>query len=412
MRHLATIQTISEIKSIVNSDKLDVASILGWKCVVGRNEFKKGDRIVYIEIDSVLPEWNEFEFLRKSCFIDNGIVKGFRIKTIKLRGQYSQGLVLPLSILENKKYKLDTRENPIYEWKDNQDVTPLLDIVQFQKPIPTYMSGKVKGDFPNFIPKSDETRIQVLQDLLKEYEGTSCYVTEKIDGSSATYYFKDDLFGVCSRNLELAQDDVSYHEKQKFVKRIDGKYQLVDEKGELYGDIMDVPPELPKVSENIYWKIARKYDIENRLKLLGRNIALQGEIYGNGLQGNPLKLSEQKLAIFNIYDISKSRYLDYNEMAIILKKLNKINIYDTNNNEYIDLELVPLVNRDFILVADIDYLVQYATKNSTINTKCKQEGIVIRPINDIYNTNYSEVCKASRISFKVISPDYLVKNGE
>jgi RNA ligase (TIGR02306 family) len=395
-RRLATIQKILDIQNVPNSDKLDVCTILGWKCVVGRGEYKVGDLIVYFEIDSVLPELSEFEFLRERCFVDNGIVRGFRLRTIKLRGQFSQGLVMPLNILEGKKFTNDSRENPTYEFNEGDEVTKLIGVIQFERPIPAYLAGKVKGDFPSFIPKSDETRVQVLQELLTEYKGTPCYVTEKIDGTSCTMFYRDREFGVCSRNLELAKEDTTFHERKRYAKNGNGKYQELTENGDLIGEELNELPPIEKVSENIYWKMAREYDIENKLQKLGRKIALQGEIYGEGLQKNPLGIKGQKWAIFSIYDIAEQRYLSIGEMEPLLIKLS--------------LDFVPLVTTNLILNDNIDELVEMAKGNSVINPKRKREGIVIRPLDYIQNNNYSEVCKAGRISFKAINPEYLLEN--
>lgn len=421
-RQLATIQTISKLQCIPNSDKLEVATILGWKCVVGRGEFKSGEKVVYCEVDSVLPELPEFEFLRERCFINNGVVKGFRIKTIKLRGQYSQGIVFPLKILEGKRFTNDIRDNPTYEWKDGMEVTGLIGVIQFARPIPAYLSGKVKGDFPTFIPKSDETRVQVLGGLLKDYENTQCYITEKIDGTSATFFFRDGEFGVCSRNLELAKDDPTFHENPRYAVNQDGKYQVIQRDGTLIGEPLDKLPEPQKVSENVYWKIARIYDLENRMRSLGRKLAIQGEIYGEGIQKNYLGIKEQKLAIFNVYDISEAKYLDLIEMMELISQLNsrtlEINESGSEANSSnetkgrLNLEMVPILDMGFSLICDIDKLVEMAKGNSIFNNKVKREGIVIRPIKNVYNVNYSEVCKASRISFKAINQEYLVQQDE
>ncbi|MFH1288821.1 MAG: RNA ligase (ATP), partial [bacterium] len=115
-RKLASIQKIIDIQPIPNADNIEVAAILGWKVVTRKSEFKPGDMVVYIEIDSVLPERPEFEFLRTNCFIDNGIVKGFRIKTKKFRKQISQGICFPISILSGLKC----------EFAEGNDVTTLL----------------------------------------------------------------------------------------------------------------------------------------------------------------------------------------------------------------------------------------------------------------------------------------------
>lgn len=110
LRKLATIRKINDLKTIENADKICIAIVDGWQCIVKKDEFKIGDEVIYIEIDSIVPEREEFEFLRK---------RNFRVRTIKLRGYVSQGLVLPLSFLPDKKYNLD------------DDVTDILGITKY-----------------------------------------------------------------------------------------------------------------------------------------------------------------------------------------------------------------------------------------------------------------------------------------
>jgi RNA ligase (TIGR02306 family) len=195
-RKLATIQKISWIKPIPNADKIEVAGILGWQIVINKKEgFKVGDKVVFCEIDSIVPERPEFEFLRP---------RGFRVKTIKLRGQVSQGLALPISILP-----IDNA-HPI--WDDSEltvglDVTDILDIKKYVPYIPACLAGEVKGQFPSFIPKTDETRIQSVPDVLTRHNRKTFIVTEKVDGSSMTVYYNNGEFGVCSRNLDLKETE-------------------------------------------------------------------------------------------------------------------------------------------------------------------------------------------------------------
>ena len=164
-----------------------------------KNEYKVGDLAVYYEIDSFLPARPEFEFLRKSSFkrLSNG-TEGFRLKTIKLRNILSQGLLTKVP---------DNIVNP----KENDDLTEALGITKYEPPVPAQLSGKVKGLFPSFIPKTDEIRIQNFESEVGFSPiGERAYVTEKLDGTSFTCYFKDGVFGVCGRNWELTEtDDIS-----------------------------------------------------------------------------------------------------------------------------------------------------------------------------------------------------------
>ena len=199
-RKLASIQVISDIRPIEGADAIEVARINNWDVVVAKNVgHKVGDHVVYCEIDSFLPIREEFEFLRKSSFKRMGDQEGFRLKTIRLRGQVSQGLILPMSVFGD------------FGWTayEGLDVTERLAIVKYEPPIPAELAGKVRGNFPGFLHKTDEERVQ---NLTKDYakwveEGLDFYVTEKLDGSSATFYLRDDLFGVCSRNLDLEETE-------------------------------------------------------------------------------------------------------------------------------------------------------------------------------------------------------------
>jgi RNA ligase (TIGR02306 family) len=204
-RKLASIRKISDIQPIEGADMIELVIVDGWKVVVAKNVgHKVGDLVIYCEIDSFLPIREEFEFLRKSSYkkmVDG--TEGFRLRTIRLKNQVSQGLVLPISVLN------PTDTNIYVEPFEGLDVTEMLEIVKYEPPIPAELAGKVKGLFPSFLRKTDEERIQ---NLTLEYEGWKnsdkrFYVTEKLDGSSATFYFKDGVFGVCSRNLELLETE-------------------------------------------------------------------------------------------------------------------------------------------------------------------------------------------------------------
>lgn len=345
-RKLATIQTIREIYPIPDADAIEVASVLGWKVVVKKGELKVGDLVVYCEIDSLLPVREEFEFLRKNCYKKNDNDEGFRIKTIRLRGQISQGICFPLSILPK-----DTKI------EEGEDVTELLRIEKYIPAIPANLAGTVKGQFPSFMPKTDETRIQVLQDVLSRHKGKYCYVSEKVDGCSVTYYYRNGEFGVCSRNLELKE-----------------------------------------TPENILWKMARIQKIEEKLKATGRNLALQGELIGVGIQKNNLKLPENKVLFFNVFDIDRYQYLDYDSFVAHIENFG--------------LETVPIIQDNFVLLDNIDALIEKSKGFSVLNPKVFREGIVIRPIKEGFDMQMANGFGNGRLTFKAINPEYLLKYDE
>ncbi len=327
MRKLASIQKIKALALIIGADAIEKAQVLGWQLVVKKGEYEVGDLCVYFEIDSLLPDRPEFEFLKS---------KKMRVKTIKLRGQVSQGICFPLSILpEGTKIE------------EGLDVTEIVGVEKYEAPIPASLEGVMKGAFPSFIPKTDETRVQVLQELLDKFKGEKCYITEKLDGSSVTYYMKDGVFGVCSRNLELLEDD-----------------------------------------KNSLWKVARELDIEKKLLSLGKNLALQAEIVGESIQKNTLKLRGQTVFFFNIFDIDKYKYVDYKEFTETIKLLA--------------LKTVPLINDNYILGNDIEKLVEMSVRKSLINPQGWCEGIVIR-------SHIEKFVDGERFSFKAINPKFLLK---
>lgn len=335
-RKLASIQEIAEIGEISGADNIQVATVRGWKLVVKRDEFKVGDKAVYCEIDSFLPVREEFEFLRKSSFKKMGDQEGFRLRTIKLRGQVSQGLLLPITILKDKIYTDQYKALNI-----GDDVSEALGIWKYEPPIPAELSGVMKGGFPNFIPKTDEERIQNLTEVYANFKKSNFYVTEKLDGSSATYYMNNGVFGVCSRNIDLLESE-----------------------------------------GNSFWKVARQLKLEEKMNESEKNICLQGELVGEGIQGNPYKLKGQSVRFFNAFDIDEQRYLSLGEFAEVI--------------ENFDLETVPFIMTSYFLPDSIDELLEFAEGKSLLNQNQEREGLVIR--------NHSRT-----ISFKVISNKFLLK---
>jgi RNA ligase (TIGR02306 family) len=282
-----------------------------------------------------------------------GDQEGFRLKTIKLRGQVSQGLVVPIHVL------------PLLEMvHEGQDVTEMLGIVKYEPPVPAQLAGQAKGYFPSFLRKTDEERCQ---NLTREYETWKLssehqfYVSEKLDGSSSTFYVRDGEFGVCSRNLELADP---------------GEF--------IPGMIMcDDGIERPK-QENTFWKVAREMDIKNKLLSLDRNICVQGELIGEGIQGNPYKIKGHTVRFYNAFDIDKQERLGFHDFVVLIESLG--------------FETVPILEREFLLPETIEDLLKQAEGKSVLNINTEREGLVIRS----YDT---------KISFKAISNLFLLKEN-
>ena len=339
IRKLASIRKIIDLTPIEGADKIELATIDGWKVVVAKDvNHKVGDLIVYCEVDSFLPIREEFEFLRKTSFKKMGDQEGFRLRTIRLKNQISQGLIVPLDVL----LKHGVSSDDVFE---GLDVTGMLDIIKYEPPVPAELSGKVKGLFPSFIRKTDEERVQNLSSEYEKYRaknklGGKFYVTEKLDGSSATFYVKDEVFSVCSRNLELLETE-----------------------------------------GNTFWKVARELDLENKLRTLGFNVCLQGELIGEGVQGNPYKIKGQTVRFFNGFNIDTQENIPFLEFVELTQKLG--------------LKTVPILEFDFDLPNSIDNMLEYAESPSILNTNFSREGVVVR--------SYDRT-----ISFKSISNQFLL----
>lgn len=364
-RKLASVQKIVDIQPIKDADKIEVAQVLGWQCVIAKKDnLKIGDLVVYIEVDSIVPDKPEFEFLRD---------RKFRVRTIKLRGQVSQGLVLPISYLPNK------------NWKEGDDVTDLLGIKKydpqgeaeqkafeqnqkiqknriakylyqnsfFRKIFMALQPKKERYSFPSFIKKTDEDRIQLFPDICETEKDTVFSATEKIDGQSLTaflvkkpkhFWSKQQYdFGVCSRNFRLKENDSSW------------------------------------------WTVARQYKLKEALEALigeAEYAVIQGEVIGEGIQGNKYGIKGYDFYVFNIVFPAGSCS-------------NELIQYLTNN---VGLKAVPLVSRNFRLKDTIAECVEMA-KGKSVLKDIQREGIVVRN-------------NEKGLSFKIINPDFLLKYEE
>jgi RNA ligase (TIGR02306 family) len=330
-RKLASIQKILSLEPIEGADAIEKATVLGWSVVVEKDKYKVNELVVYMEIDSLLPDKPEFEFLR---------ARKFRIKTVRLRGQISQGIAFPLSILP------ECRRDLCFE---GEDVSEILGVTKYEPPISAQLRGKIKGNFPGFIPKTDEMRIQAFPNVLIRHKGKTLYITEKLDGCSMTVHLRDGEFGVSSRNLELLED-----------------------------------------TENTLWLTTRALDLEAKLKAYGKNLALQGELIGPGIQKNRYGLRVHNFYVFNAYDIDSGRYLNFLELQVLVGQL--------------ELNMVPVVGE---LTLDDNITVEVLVELSKGTSKLKQdqmrEGIVLRPLEEERDE------ELGRLSFKAINPEFLLK---
>jgi RNA ligase (TIGR02306 family) len=326
MRKMASIQKILDIQPIPGADAIEVATVNGWKVVIKKGEFGVGDLVIYCEVDSWIPH-SLAPFLSKGQFprVYDGI-EGERLKTVKLRGQISQGLILPVTACN-----VDVAYED-YAFYEGLDVSGLLGIVKYEPPVSAQLAGISLGAFPSQVPKTDEER---LQNLTTEWPVLSTYfyeVTEKLEGSSMTVGLVNDEFVVCSRNLNL--------------KEVEG---------------------------NTLWMLARKYDIENLMRkaVVMNNLVFQGEVIGEGIQSNHYGIKGQDFYVFSMYSITKGRYLNPNERgnfccALGLKQVPVI-AYTANPYDTLGLK-------------SVEDMLGFADGQSTLNPKVLREGLVFKRI--------------------------------
>ncbi|HMA78148.1 MAG TPA: RNA ligase (ATP) [Candidatus Paceibacterota bacterium] len=251
-RKLASIRLVTDILPHPNADRLEIAQVDGWTVVVGKGQFRRDQVVVFCEIDSMLPAREEFAFLAPSCSTigDDDKVR-YRIKSRKLRGVLSQGLVLPLSVLP---------EDALVSLGD--DVTDVLDIKKYEPKLPDDRS--VVGPFPSCVPKTDQERIQNL--YMSMLQGGAFHCTEKLDGTSCTVVKLGGKIKICSRNYEIDQ--------------------------------------------NRFGPIVRAVHNSGVLDCIQDGYAIQGEVCGPKIQGNRYKLPDSELFVFGVFDVVSGQHFN------------------------------------------------------------------------------------------------------
>jgi RNA ligase (TIGR02306 family) len=327
---LASIQVITDIRPIEGADRIEAATVLGYQTVIKKGEFRPGDRCVWHEPDTVAAEKPEYEFLRK---------QGFRLKVSRFRGQVSQGLALPLAVLPSASYAV------------GDDVTELTGIRKYEKPLSPNLVGVAKGAFPSWMPKTDEPNLRSFPTALDEFIGRESVITQKVDGTSGTFYLRGGEFGVCTRNLELLDDPAS-----------------------------------------MFWRVAREHRLREALATLGGDFALQGEVHGEGIQGNHLGANGVCFAAFNLFNIGKHAYVDHKTLEEFCRVT--------------DLPMVRSIWRGEFRFT-LPQLVALASAQDYTPGQ-PAEGIVIRPVEE----TRSRILESGRLSAKVISERYALKHGE
>ena len=351
-RKLASIQKIWKIEPIEGADRIELAHVLGWQCVVKKDQFKEGDDAVYFEIDSFLPVRPEFEFMRTSSYKKSDFLgEGFRIKSMKLRGQISQGLLMPISEFP------ELYDKEMYDgYEVGQDVTDLLGVRKWEIEEKATTGGTVIGTLPYDVPHTDETRVQAQPELIQEFTGLEYYISTKMDGSSHSVSIDENGFHVCGHNYEYKDDDSSSF------------YKLVKERG--YQEKME--------------QFVNDYDL--------KSLTIQGELCAPGIQKNRLRLQKPEWYVFTVR---------MNGVRVSLDTMMKI-------CEDFGMTTVPIeeVGNDLpSKYPTVEALLERA--DGEYPNGGKKEGIVIRPT----TPKYSQLISAM-LSMKVVNNKYLLKNEE
>lgn len=359
MRKLATIRQIADILPIEGADAIVLVKVDDWQCVAKKEEFSVGDLCVYYEIDSFLPLRPEYEHIRSRAYKKMGEQEGLRIKTIKLRGQISQGLALPISeALKAEWSHTFLNFEDARNLRVGDDVSEILGVQKYESPIPTQLAGKVSGNFPGFIKKTDQERCQNIGcEIFVDNFDSKYEVTMKMDGTSFTGYFNKGITGVCGRNWELKIDE---NEANSLVR------MFVDS------------------------------GLQEALGKIGRNLAVQGELMGPGIQKNREGFASHKLFIFDIYDIDVGNYIPPEERRAILEVL-----YAHGMNKEM-VQHVPIIAYtanlyDTLGIRDVNSLLVFADGKSLVHPI--REGLVFKRID-------------GKFSFKAISNRYLLKEED
>lgn len=312
---LATIECIQSIAAHPNADKLDLATVSGYTCIVSRDQYSVGEAVVLIQPDTVLPEAPWSEMFRK---------RSNRVRAMKLRGEWSFGIVMP-----------------IHTWPEllaygsivnGTEVSELINVAKYEPPQPQQLDAM--GYPPSGLPKTDEERYQNLDGSLPYGERVD--ITLKIDGSSATYFCKMNVetgeyeTGVCSRSLRIK----------------------------------------PECS-NIYTRAEARYNILAKLKEYcvsnGVSLAVRGEVYGAGIQAfntNPHAKGEVNFALFSVWDFDKHTYAKPSDLH-----------YYANLGYALNIPCVPCIEKDVVLTTEI---VKYYAQDVDLIDDKPFEGVVIK----------------------------------
>lgn len=344
MRKMASVQIINDIRPIENADSIECAVILGWTVVIKKGEFNVGDKCVFFEIDSILPLEEQYSFLgdpRKEY-------NGYRLKTIRLRGQLSQGLALPLA-----SFGLD--EN----LEIGTDLTEELKIRKYEPPVPEEEGAKSPSGVWE-IPKTDEDRYQSNPALVEKLKGQKYYASVKLDGTSMTVILninedEQPEVNVCGRNTCYMESN-----------------------------------------NNKYWKVANKFNMKEKIldyyKETGNRLAFQGELIGPKIQGNKMGMSDNDLFIFNVWMANGKQPYEKCDLDTALRIVNELEL------QFVPIEMTGTFDYETEQLQDLTKI-PYNKYFEGANPKQNIEGLVFRSYD-------------MKTSFKVVSNEFLLKGGE
>lgn len=342
MRKLASIQKIWKIEPIEGADRIELAHVLGWQCVVNKGQFREMEDAVYFEVDSFLPIREEFEFLRASSYKKTDVMgEGFRLRTMKFRGQISQGLLLPVSAFP----AIDS-SSPV-----GTDVTDLLGVRKWEVEERITTGGTIIGTLPHDVPHTDETRVQAEPGLIQDFAGLEYYISTKMDGSSHSVSIDEDGFHVTGHNYEYKDDGTSpFYE---YVKGIGLKEKMLEYMQKHYVSILTI----------------------------------QGELCAPGIQQNRLRLTRPAWYVFTVRENGKR--VSLGRMLGICRILG--------------LESVPVeeIGTDFpARYPDVDSVL--ARADGEYPKGGKKEGIVIRPTEPVYSERIGGPLSMKAVSNKYL----------
>jgi RNA ligase (TIGR02306 family) len=346
MRKMASVRKITNVLPIEGADAIELALVDGWQVVVKKGDFSVDQLAVYFEIDSWVPNAiAPFLTKGKEPREYNG-VKGERLKTVKLRGALSQGLLLPVAVLPEG-----------YAYHEGADCSEILGVQKWEAETAATQGGKAVSNWPSIIPKTDQERLQNLKSVFETKILTDRFeISEKLDGSSATYYIDEDgVFHAMSRNVDLARDE-----------------------------------------NNLWWKMSDKYNIEEKLltlwadnefrEICPKGFCIRGEIVGPGVNGNKLKLEQHFFCVFDLYDVATNSYATSEDRLQMVQDLGLLH--------------VPVHKNIVKFTGTFEQLIQSANGKSFINPEVKREGIVMKSVTD------------PNFTFKVVSNEWLLEYKE